>query len=142
MEVGQTPRCYADRQRLRCSFTVDRRIRSQHHPSVRRGRHVCTHILLTFTLHVQRCCPSEGSTARRSPRAPLLLSVRSAIVLSANALLILLGSPHNDVPLATVKESPVLQREGATENSFEKSGNPVPTMEGKLPLWAASSAFN
>ena len=31
--------------------------------------------------------------------------------------------------LATVKESPVLQRVGATQNEFEKSGNPVPTME-------------
>ena len=37
--------------------------------------------------------------------------------------------PHNDVTLATVKESPVLQREGYTQNAFEASGNPVPTME-------------
>ena len=27
-------------------------------------------------------------------------------------------------------DSPVLQREGYTKNSFEQSGNPVPTMEG------------
>lgn len=40
-------------------------------------------------------------------------------------------SPHNDVPLATVKESPVLQREGYTQNTFEKTGNPVPTTEGE-----------
>ena len=40
-------------------------------------------------------------------------------------------SPNNDVPLATIKESPVLQREGVTQNNFEKSGNTVPTMEGK-----------
>lgn len=39
-------------------------------------------------------------------------------------------SPHNDVKLATIKESPVLQREGYTQNAFEASGNPVPTMEG------------
>ena len=40
--------------------------------------------------------------------------------------------PNNDVPLATVKQSPVLQREGFTENAFEKNGEHVPTMEGKL----------
>lgn len=28
-------------------------------------------------------------------------------------------------------ESPVLQREGYTQNDFEKSGSPVPTMEGE-----------
>ncbi|KAI0790038.1 Clavaminate synthase-like protein [Abortiporus biennis] len=43
--------------------------------------------------------------------------------------LLYFSRPNNDVPLATVKESPVLQREGYTQNSFEKSGNPVPTME-------------
>ncbi|KAH8092631.1 Clavaminate synthase-like protein [Cristinia sonorae] len=43
--------------------------------------------------------------------------------------LLYFSRPHNDVPLATVKESPVLQREGATQNTFEQSGNPVPTME-------------
>ncbi|KAF8892025.1 Clavaminate synthase-like protein [Mucidula mucida] len=43
--------------------------------------------------------------------------------------LLYFSRPHNDVVLATVKESPVLQREGYTENDFEKSGNPVPTME-------------
>lgn len=37
--------------------------------------------------------------------------------------------PNNDVVLATIKDSPVLQREGYTQNEFEKSGNPVPTME-------------
>jgi len=37
--------------------------------------------------------------------------------------------PNNDIRLSTVKDSPVLQREGFTENEFEKSGNPVPTME-------------
>ncbi|RPD72452.1 Clavaminate synthase-like protein [Lentinus tigrinus ALCF2SS1-7] len=37
--------------------------------------------------------------------------------------------PNNDVKLATVAESPLLQREGYTQNEFEKSGNPVPTME-------------
>ena len=43
---------------------------------------------------------------------------------------LLYDRPHNDVKLATV-QSPVLQREGYTQNEFEKSGNPVPTMEGE-----------
>ncbi|KAI0649535.1 Clavaminate synthase-like protein [Trametes meyenii] len=42
--------------------------------------------------------------------------------------LLYFSRPHNDVKLATVK-SPVLEREGFTQNDFEKSGNPVPTME-------------
>ncbi|CDO71806.1 hypothetical protein BN946_scf184939.g30 [Trametes cinnabarina] len=42
--------------------------------------------------------------------------------------LLYFSRPHNDVKLETVK-SPVLQREGFTQNEFEKSGNPVPTME-------------
>ncbi|PCH39355.1 Clavaminate synthase-like protein [Wolfiporia cocos MD-104 SS10] len=37
--------------------------------------------------------------------------------------------PNNDVKLATVQDSPVLQREGFTQNEFERSDNPVPTME-------------
>ena len=40
-------------------------------------------------------------------------------------------SPHNDVVLNTVKESPVLQRDGFTQNEFERSGNPAPTVEGE-----------
>ncbi|KAE9390482.1 Clavaminate synthase-like protein [Gymnopus androsaceus JB14] len=43
--------------------------------------------------------------------------------------LLYFSRPHNDVPLATIQESPVLQKEGYTQNDFEKSGNPVPTME-------------
>jgi len=43
--------------------------------------------------------------------------------------LLYFSRPHNDIKLATFKESPVLQREGYTQNEFEKSGNPVPTME-------------
>lgn len=46
-----------------------------------------------------------------------------------------LRRPHNDVRLETVKGSPVLERGGFTQNAFEKSGNPVPTMEGKLHLF-------
>ena len=43
--------------------------------------------------------------------------------------------PHNDIILNTVAESPVLQREGFTQNGFEKSGDPVPTVEsGSSPL--------
>ncbi|KAH9014763.1 Clavaminate synthase-like protein [Lactarius pseudohatsudake] len=38
-------------------------------------------------------------------------------------------SPHNDVVMNTAKDSPVLQREGFTQNEFEQSGNPVPTVE-------------
>ncbi|KDQ56079.1 hypothetical protein JAAARDRAFT_36866 [Jaapia argillacea MUCL 33604] len=43
--------------------------------------------------------------------------------------LLYFSRPENDVKLATIKESPVLQREGYTENDFERSSNPVPTME-------------
>jgi len=43
--------------------------------------------------------------------------------------LLYFSRPQNDVKLATAKESPVLQREGYTQNDFEQSGNPVPTME-------------
>ncbi|KAJ6588725.1 Clavaminate synthase-like protein [Mycena capillaripes] len=43
--------------------------------------------------------------------------------------LLYFSRPHNDVKLATITESPVLQREGYTQNEFEASGNPVPTME-------------
>ncbi|THU77004.1 Clavaminate synthase-like protein [Dendrothele bispora CBS 962.96] len=43
--------------------------------------------------------------------------------------LLYFSRPNNHVRLATVKESPVLQREGYTQNDFEASGNPVPTME-------------
>jgi len=37
--------------------------------------------------------------------------------------------PQNDVVLNTIKESPMLQREGYTQNDFERSGNTVPTVE-------------
>ncbi|KAH9163566.1 Clavaminate synthase-like protein [Lactarius sanguifluus] len=43
--------------------------------------------------------------------------------------LLYFSRPHNDVVLNTAKESPVLQREGFTQNEFERSGNPVPTVE-------------
>ncbi|TRM65261.1 hypothetical protein BD626DRAFT_488191, partial [Schizophyllum amplum] len=43
--------------------------------------------------------------------------------------LLYFSQPHNHIQLNTVTESPVLQREGYTQNEFEKSGNPVPTME-------------
>jgi isopenicillin N synthase-like dioxygenase len=43
--------------------------------------------------------------------------------------LLYFSRPHNDVPLATIKDSPVLQKEGFTQNDFERSGNPIPTME-------------
>ncbi|EJU03185.1 Clavaminate synthase-like protein [Dacryopinax primogenitus] len=43
--------------------------------------------------------------------------------------LLYFSRPHNDVTLATVVESPVLQREGYTKNEFEQTGNHVPTME-------------
>ncbi|KIK66887.1 hypothetical protein GYMLUDRAFT_37955 [Collybiopsis luxurians FD-317 M1] len=43
--------------------------------------------------------------------------------------LLYFSRPHNDVVLATIKDSPVLKREGYTRNDFEKSENPVPTME-------------
>ncbi|ETW83498.1 hypothetical protein HETIRDRAFT_451065 [Heterobasidion irregulare TC 32-1] len=43
--------------------------------------------------------------------------------------LLYFSRPHNDILLRTAHESPVLQREGFTQNVFEKSGNPVPTTE-------------
>jgi len=43
--------------------------------------------------------------------------------------LLYFSRPHNDLPLHTFSASPVLQREGSTQNDFERSGNPVPTME-------------
>ncbi|KAI0032097.1 Clavaminate synthase-like protein [Vararia minispora EC-137] len=43
--------------------------------------------------------------------------------------LLYFSRPHNDVVLSTVQGSPVLQREGFTQNDFEKSDNPTPTME-------------
>ncbi|PBK76005.1 Clavaminate synthase-like protein [Armillaria solidipes] len=43
--------------------------------------------------------------------------------------LLYFSRPHNDVQLSTVQESPVLQREGYTQNQFEATGNKVPTME-------------
>ena len=46
-------------------------------------------------------------------------------------LILITLRPNNDVRLATIKESPVLQREGFTENAFEKGEHHVPTMEGK-----------
>ncbi|KAJ3932959.1 MAG: Clavaminate synthase-like protein [Lentinula lateritia] len=44
--------------------------------------------------------------------------------------LLYFSRPHNDVTLGTIKDSPVLKREGFTKNEFEISENPVPTMEG------------
>ncbi|KAJ3785557.1 Clavaminate synthase-like protein [Lentinula aff. detonsa] len=43
--------------------------------------------------------------------------------------LLYFSRPHNNTPLATIRDSPLLQREGYTQNDFEASGNPVPTME-------------
>jgi hypothetical protein len=39
------------------------------------------------------------------------------------------NSPANDLVLNTIKESPVLQREGYTQNTFEEGGHPVPRMD-------------
>lgn len=43
--------------------------------------------------------------------------------------LLYFSRPHNNVRLGSAAQSPVLQREGYTQNAFEESGNPVPTME-------------
>ncbi|KZO99487.1 Clavaminate synthase-like protein [Calocera viscosa TUFC12733] len=43
--------------------------------------------------------------------------------------LLYFARPKNDLTLATVKESPVLQRDGFTQNEFEAGGFDVPTME-------------
>lgn len=55
--------------------------------------------------------------------------------------LLYFSRPHNDVPLNTIKESPVLQREGYTQNNFEKSDNEVPTMESTFSLLVFLDAF-
>lgn len=73
------------------------------------------------------CCTFLGQIYTLSPDA-----------LSA---FLLLDRPNNDVRLATIKESPVLQRTGFTENVFEKGGNYVPTMEGKYSVYT-SFAFS
>jgi len=43
--------------------------------------------------------------------------------------LLYFARPHNDLVLSSIKESPVLVREGFTENDFEAAGQPAPTME-------------
>ncbi|KAI0950665.1 hypothetical protein AcW1_007916 [Taiwanofungus camphoratus] len=43
--------------------------------------------------------------------------------------LLYFARPNNEVLLSAIKESPVLQREGFTQNQFEAEGNKVPTME-------------
>ncbi|KIP06265.1 hypothetical protein PHLGIDRAFT_128393 [Phlebiopsis gigantea 11061_1 CR5-6] len=43
--------------------------------------------------------------------------------------LLYFSRPNNHVRLETIKESPVLHREGFTQNNFEKGENSVPTME-------------
>ncbi|KIY52540.1 Clavaminate synthase-like protein [Fistulina hepatica ATCC 64428] len=48
--------------------------------------------------------------------------------------LLYFARPHNDVKLATIQDSPVLQHEGYTKNDFEASGSSVPTMEGIMSL--------
>jgi len=44
--------------------------------------------------------------------------------------LLYFSRPQNDIKLSTITESPVLKREGFTQNQFDATGNPVPTMEG------------
>ena len=44
--------------------------------------------------------------------------------------LLYFSRPHNDLKLSAITESPVLKREGFTQNQFDATGNPVPTMEG------------
>ncbi|PSR71256.1 hypothetical protein PHLCEN_2v12910 [Hermanssonia centrifuga] len=43
--------------------------------------------------------------------------------------LLYFSRPNNDVALNTITESPVLEREGFKQNSFEECGTQVPTME-------------
>ena len=38
--------------------------------------------------------------------------------------------PRNDLELSTITESPVFLRNRFTQNQFEATGKPVPTMEG------------
>jgi hypothetical protein len=45
--------------------------------------------------------------------------------------LLYFARPQNDLPLKTI-DSPVLKREGYTQNELESSGNKVPTMGGEF----------
>lgn len=42
--------------------------------------------------------------------------------------LLYFARPQNDLALATIRDSPVLRREGHTQNEFERGGHRVPTM--------------
>jgi isopenicillin N synthase-like dioxygenase len=55
--------------------------------------------------------------------------------------LLYFARPQNDLPLATVA-SPVLQREGYTQNEFEKGGHKVPTMGGESILVTEADVQN
>jgi hypothetical protein len=47
--------------------------------------------------------------------------------------LLYFARPNNDLPLKTI-DSPVLKREGYTQNELEATGNRVPTMGGEFPI--------
>lgn len=53
--------------------------------------------------------------------------------------LLYFARPQNDLPLATV-DSPVLKREGYTQNEFEKGGHNVPTMGGEYGVQVVGSS--
>ena len=128
VEVRQAPRCDADGQRLRCLVVLDRRIRPKHHPPVGIQAYSCTifaHSPIASPHHRRIRSTLIGSVCCTSPGKQHLLIARYA---SESALY----RPNNYVRLETIKDSPVLQREGFTQNSFEKDGNSVPTMEGAL----------
>jgi isopenicillin N synthase-like dioxygenase len=52
--------------------------------------------------------------------------------------LLYFSRPRNDLKLSTITESPLLQREGFTQNRFEATGNLVPTMEGMRSILRTS----
>lgn len=59
--------------------------------------------------------------------------------------LLYFSRPDNDLPLVTIKESPVLQREGCTQNRFEATGNGIPTMKTwtfAKQKWQRSKGYN
>lgn len=85
------------------------------------------------TIH---CVTVPPKDQQHVDRLGLLYFARSVLITRMIGVVLLVSelrdlcSPESDVRLATIRESPLLQREGCLENAFEKSGNSVPTMGG------------
>lgn len=97
---------------------------------------ICSWPRLTASLCHRRI--SSTSTALVSITSPGTLSMY-ATSLRPPLTDAVACSTNSDVKLSTIAVSPVLEREGYTQNEFEKSGNAVPTMEGAIYLSPVSS---